>query len=348
MNNRTAFFTVFFLLICLPLVMAGVLADKAQERKQQRDEKKVAAEQAKTGVVTCSLTHQGLNRTYDVHVPASYIGKTPVPLVMVFHGGGGDSAHMRIQSGMNEKADQEGFIVVYPQGTGKKIFGRIKGTWNAGKAGGGTAYNNKIDDIGFINAMLNDLESKYNIDKDRIYSTGHSMGGMITYRLACESADRIAAIAPVATSLVADRCEPSRPVAVLHFQGTKDRPVPYEGGVSDPELPRSFVVGGPYRPTRETIAFWSQKDQCSKTSQVTYQKGDVICETQGPCADNTEVTLCTVKGGGHTWPGSPRATDKKWWKKLVGETTQDISATDTMWEFFKRHPKSKTEKNTSV
>jgi polyhydroxybutyrate depolymerase len=340
MKFRKALFLAAIFFICLPLAVAGPLADKIRQKKEEREEKKTAAEQAKTGVVTFSLEHQGRKRTYDVHMPPSYDGKTPMPLVMAFHGGGGDSAHMRKQSGFNEKADKEGFIVVYPQGTGKKILGKIKGTWNVGKTGGGYAYENQVDDVGFINSMLNDLEKRYAIDKNRIYSTGHSMGGMITYRLACESADRIAAIAPVATSLVTEPCKPSRPIAVLHFQGTEDRPIPYEGGASDPKLPKSFAIGGPYRSAKETASFWARADQCSGVSQVTYQKGQVTCETTGSCVQGTEVTLCTVKGGGHTWPGSPMPIDKKWWKKLVGETTQDISATDTMWEFFKKHPKT--------
>ena len=347
-KKKICLLTAFFLMICLPFSMAGTFADKAKERKQQRDEEKVAAEQAKTGVVTCSLTHQGLKRTYDVHVPPSYNGKTSVPLVMVFHGGGGNAKNTCKQSGMNEKADQEGFIVVYPQGTGKERLGKMQGSWNSGAIGGGEAYKKNIDDIGFINQMLDQLEAQYNIDKDRVYSTGISMGGMISYRLGCEASERIAAIAPVSTALVTEPCAPERPVPVLHFQGTDDRMIPYQGGKSDSTLPKKVVVGGVYPSTREVISFWTQKDRCPATSQVTYKKGDVTCETYGPCAGNSEVTLCTIQGGGHTWPGTKVEIKKSWLNKILGKTTQDISATDTMWEFFKRHPRSKTDTSSSI
>ncbi len=340
MKARSYLFPAVFLLgVFLPPAMAGTFADKARERKQQREEQKLAVEQAKTGVVTISLMHQGLERTCDVHVPVSYNGKTAVPVVMVFHGGGGNAGNVREQSGMNAKADREGFIVVYPQGTGKKRFGKMQGSWNSGKAGGGEAYKQNIDDVGFINRMLDQLEAKFNIDKDRIYSTGISMGGMISYRLACESSERIAAIAPVSTALVTEPCMPKRPVPVMHFQGTADRLIPYQGGKSDATLPKKVVVGGSYPSTKEVIGFWTAEDQCPAKSRVTYQKGEATCETYGPCAGNAEVILCTIRGGGHTWPGTKEEIKKSWLNKILGKTTEDISATDAMWEFFKRHPR---------
>ena len=348
MKRKTYLLLIFFLMICLPLAMAGIFAEKAQERKQQREDKKIAVEQAKTGVVTLWFMHQGLKRTFDVHVPPSYTGKTPVPLVMVFHGGGGNAENTRKQSGMNEKADQEGFIVIYPQGTGKERLGKMQGTWNSGAIGGGEAYKENIDDVGFINRMLDQLEEKYSIDRDRIYSTGISMGGMISYRLACESSERIAAIAPVSTALVTEPCVPVRPVPVLHFQGMADKVIPYQGGKSDPTIPKKVVVGGIYPSTREVINFWIQKDQCPATSHVTYQKGEVTCETYGPCAGDAEVTLCSIQGGGHTWPGTKIEIKRPLINKVLGNATQDISATDAMWEFFKRHPKPKTNRSPTV
>ncbi len=339
MKLKMTLLGTFLLLMCLPLAKAGAFGERAKERRQERQEQK-------TGVVTLSLEHQGLRRTYDVHVPPSYDGKKPMPLVMVFHGGGGNAENTRKQSGMNEKADQEGFIVVYPQGTGEKHLGTMRGTWNSGKTGGGKAYEKNIDDVGFINRMLDDLEKRYAVDPERIYATGISMGGMISYRLACESADRIAAVAPVSTALVTEPCAPARPVSVLHFQGTEDRLIPYQGGPSDPTLPKNVVVGGAYPSTQEVISFWAAQDRCPAKPEITYQKGEVTCETYSPCAGDTEVTLCSVQGGGHTWPGTGIKIRRPLVDKIMGKTTQDIVATDTMWEFFKRHPRrAPTDKN---
>jgi len=173
--------------------------------------------------------------------------------------------------------------------------------------------------LAVVGSLADNLEKRYAIDPNRIYSTGHSRGGMITYCLACESADRIVSIAPVATSFVTEPCKPSRPVAELHFQGTEDRPIPYGEGASDPKLPKSFAIDGSYRSAKGTASSRARADQCSGVSQVTYQKGQVTCETTGSCAQGVEITLCMIKGGGHTWPGSPMPVNKKWWKSLAGE-----------------------------
>lgn len=294
------------------------------------------------GNYSFSFTHQGRERLYNVHVPESYDSRTSVPLVINFHGGGGDMEAAATQSDMNAKSEEAGFIVVYPQGVVRpisKIFGLSGGTWNAGVAGGGYAYDNNIDDVGFISKMLDELELQYKIDRQRIYSTGLSMGGMMSYRLACELSDRIAAIAPIASNLVLDQteCTPSRPISVMHFQGTADRVVPYNGGESDPTLPKYFVVGGPYKPIQETINFFADLNSCNTDKRITYQKGEVVCQTQDSCSGNTEVILCTIDGGGHTWPGGIIANTDGKWQEYVGKITQDISATAAMWNFFQKH-----------
>jgi polyhydroxybutyrate depolymerase len=180
----------------------------------------------KPGDHTRSLSVGDLTRTYLVHVPKSYDGKQPTPVLLVFHGGGSNAEQMVHFCGMNEKADKEGFLVVYPNGTGRleKLL-----TFNAGNCCG-YAMEKKIDDVAFVRALLDDLEKVAKVDSKRIFATGMSNGAMITYRLASELSDRIAAVAPVAGPMGTDTCNSRRPVPVMHFHGTDDDFAPFKGG----------------------------------------------------------------------------------------------------------------------
>jgi polyhydroxybutyrate depolymerase len=140
-----------------------------------------------------TLTYDGLERTYILHVPPSYNERHPVPLVISLHGGGGNAGHQRRVSDFNRLADEKGFIVVYPNGTGQRQDAIL--TWNGG-ACCGYAMTNNVDDVGFIRALIAELSNAYAIDPKRIYVTGISNGGIMAYRLACEASDVIAAIAP--------------------------------------------------------------------------------------------------------------------------------------------------------
>jgi len=281
-----------------------------------------------------SLVHDGLTRIYKVHVPPSYDKKTSISVVLNFHGGGGNAEGAMKQTKMNEKSDNAGFIVVYPQGTGKTLLGKIFGTWNAGRCCG-YAKENNVDDVGFVSALLDDLASKFNVDEIRIYATGHSNGALFSYRLACELTDRIAAIAPTAAHDAFDDCNPSRPISVMHFHGTADPAALYNGGHCGG---KSGDEGWECTAVPKYIDGWKVLNNCLTESSVTYQNGSATCETFEPCDDSSEVTLCTIEGGGHTWPGGNYYKDTPAWKEAVGELSLDISANDSMWEFFKKHP----------
>jgi polyhydroxybutyrate depolymerase len=155
----------------------------------------------------------GRDRTYTVRLPSSYTGTTPMPLVVAMHGGFGSGTQLENQSQLTVKAEEAGFIVVYPDGVASLLGIR---TWNAGGCCG-YAMNQDIDDVGFINALLDTLIADYAIDTQRIYATGMSNGGFMSYRLACELANRIAAIAPVSASMTIAACQPVRPVPVISF-----------------------------------------------------------------------------------------------------------------------------------
>jgi polyhydroxybutyrate depolymerase len=214
---------------------------------------------------------------------------------------------------MNAKADKAGFISVHPEGTG------LQRSWNAGVCCGEAAQT-KVDDVAHVSKMLDELEAKLCVDKKRVFSTGMSNGAALSHRLACELSGRIAAIAPVAHVMTIPResCQPTRPVSVLSFNGTKDGLVPYGGN------------GLGYPSVADTMKHWATKNGCSTTPRETWKKEDVTCVTYDGCKSGSEVSLCTVQEGGHTWPGGPPGG--------LGATTQAISATDAMWDFFVKHP----------
>lgn len=246
-------------------------------------------------------------RSYIVHVPTGY-GDAAVPLVLNLHGYRATADIQQSYSQMDGKADAEGFVVVYPQGEGSPP------AWNAGGCCGGAT----TDDVGFLAALLDALEEELCIDPRRVYVTGLSNGGFMSHRLACEMADRIAAAAPVAGTIAVDPCRPARPIPVLHIHGTADATVPYEGGWS--------------KGARETMVEWAERNGCDPTSATTFQNGDSRCETWSGCEGGADVVLCTVEGGGHTWPGSFDVP-------ALGYTTKDLVANDVIWTFFAAHPK---------
>jgi polyhydroxybutyrate depolymerase len=252
----------------------------------------------------------GVDRPLGVHVPATYDGRTPTPVVFNFHGYTSNGDQQAWLSNMIQKSDQAGFIAVHPNGIGN--------SWNAGVCCGQAAQT-MVDDVGYVNRLLDIIAGQLCIDPKRVFATGLSNGGFLSHRLACESAGRFAAIAPVAGVMGIPMCKPSRAVPVLGFHGTADAIVPYGGSV---------LLGFP--PAPDTYAGWAMRDGCGTSTKETFRMADSHCSTWLSCPGTMEVTFCTVDGGGHTWPGGqPLPT---------GYTTMNIIATDVMWDFFMRHP----------
>jgi polyhydroxybutyrate depolymerase len=184
---------------------------------------------------TRTLSFDGAERTYFLHIPASYDGSQAVPLVLDFHGGAGNAQNQLRVSGFESLADEVGFIVATPNGSGR--LGDVILTWNGGTCCGYAVANN-VDDVGFARALVADVQTVARIDMKRIYSTGLSNGGIMSYRLACEAADLIAAIGPVSGTQNITPCKPSEPVSVIDFHGSADQHLPYNGGVGDKSLAR--------------------------------------------------------------------------------------------------------------
>lgn len=277
------------------------------------------------GDYTQTLTFGGRERSYLLHLPQGMSSTQRYALVIVLHGGGGAAMSAAKMTGMSDKADKEGFIVVYPDGTGR-LEDRLL-TWNSGNCCG-YALDNNVDDVGFIRAMIDRLLGAYPIDAKRVYATGISNGGMMSYRIACELSDRIAAIAPVAGALNND-CKPAQPVSVIAFHGTADENVPYAGGVASKRV-------DPHPREDKSVAyamnFWVERDGCLRAS-LRSEKGSIVRDEYVGCTSGTSVVLYAIKGGGHAWPGGDRLSI------LLDAPTKELSSTDVMWEFFTQHPK---------
>jgi polyhydroxybutyrate depolymerase len=271
-----------------------------------------------------NLKVDGRSRTYLVHVPRKC--ELPTSIVLAFHGGGSNAEGMVRFCGLNEKADKEKFIVVYPNGTG--WLNML--TFNGGNCCG-YAMQNKVDDVAFVRALLDDLAKVANVDPKRVYATGMSNGAIMCYLLASELSDRIAAIAPVAGPMGTEACNPKRPVSVMHFHGTDDQFAPFGGGKG------KGVSGTNFFSVEHSIRAWVKADGCPEMPVITDepyradQRITVQRTTYGPGKDGSEVVLITINGGGHTWPGRDTVG-------FLGKSTHEISANDLMWEFFKKHP----------
>ncbi len=274
-----------------------------------------------------SLRVGGLTRTYVVHFPAGRPAGRALPLVVVFHGGGGNAKLAARMSGMSERADREGFIVAYPNGTGPFQSGRL--TWNTWVCCG-TAYQMRVDDVAFVRAMVQAVAGEYPVDRKRIYATGMSNGGMMAYRVGCEAADLFAAIAPVAGALDTEACNPSGPVSVVAFHGTADQHIRYEGGPPTAALDRSPRVD---RPVAYAMRFWAWRNDCAP-APARERKGNILHETYACKAPGAGLELYAIEGQGHAWPGGQKGVAAS-----ADAPSTEISATDVMWEFFARHPK---------
>ena len=282
------------------------------------------------------ITHDGLQRSYILHLPSSYNPNDSYPLVLVFHGGGGNAENIQETTNFSQKADDENFIVVYPDGTGK--LKRRLLTWNCGFCCG-YALENNIDDIGFIRELIEHLQEKYQINPNMIYATGLSNGGIMSYYLGAELSDIFAAIAPVAAQIGGQATlqeklwripEPNYPVSVIAFNGMNDSRVPYDGGQS---IDNDTAVYS-WMSTNESIQFWVNQNQCHSIPQRNISSsGNIIIDTYSSGKNNTEVQLVTIVNGTHCWPGG-----QKGWKNGA-EPTKEISATDIIWDFFENHPK---------
>jgi polyhydroxybutyrate depolymerase len=275
-----------------------------------------------------TIVSSGVTRRYLLYVPKSYDRSKPTPLVISLHAGAlWPAAEMAI-SHWNDVADAHGFLVVYPAGSGAFFGGFSPGAqiWPMGPRSLGR-------DVTFISDLIGKLKAEYNIDPKRIYADGMSNGGGMAFALSCRLSDRIAAVGAVAAAqafLPVDQCGDSRLVPTVAFHGTADRLAPYQGGSSP-------IAPGHFPNIQDWTARVARRNRCKGDPSDTRITPNVRRLAYTNCAENADVILYTVEGGGHTWPGGKPLPE---W--LLGRTTIEINASRVMWEFFVQHPRAAT------
>jgi polyhydroxybutyrate depolymerase len=284
------------------------------------------------GEEKATMTAGATERWYLRHVPPAYDGATPQPLVVDLHGYTEGAVVHATHSALGAFGDKHGFVTVTPHGLGAVP------QWDAAVGS---------SDVAFIGTLLDHVEDALCIDEARVFVTGLSNGAMMTSVVACELADRVAAVAPVAGAAEVAGCKPARAVPVVAFHGTADPFLAYDGGLGPAvaQLPAPDGSGktlgelgalerpkGPSVP--DVMQAWARRNRCAGTSTEDPVAADVTALRFG-CPAGAEVELYRVQGGGHSWPGSAFS---KQIQSVVGPTTNSISANQIMWDFFRAHP----------
>ncbi len=265
--------------------------------------------------ISGSFSHGGLQRTYRVYIPAAYNASVAAPLILNLHGYGSNNIEQELYTNFSSIADTAGFIIVHPNGT--PDFSNTL-HWN-------TFGTSNVDDVGFLSALIDTLAGRFNIDLTRVYATGMSNGGFMSFQLACQLGNRIAAIASVTgtmTNVNLGTCQPSRPLAVMQIHGTADATVPYTG---------NFF----FAPVQNLLNFWVTINGTQSTPQI-YQLPDIVpgdvCTTERHTyaggSNGTTVIHYKIIGGGHSWPGAPIN---------INITNMDFSASAEIWRFFRQY-----------
>ena len=310
--------------VCVVAAVFGLGAQKSDQIDQtavvtaQGAGSAVPAVNLADTLISHSISVGGLDRQFYVYQPQGLDPAKPAPLILAFHGGGGNAADFAEKTKLLEVAEKYGFVIALPQG--------IRGSWNSGgHAPIGYSERNHIDDIGFVSAMLDAVALAYSIDPKRTFATGMSSGAMMTYRVACDLPKRVSAIAVVAGTLNETVCNGAQDVSLLHIHGTDDQNVPIDGGAG-----AMSARSADYPAVQVGVSLFKTHNHCDAIPQRTRPAQDTACDT-ATCSDNEIVEFCSINGGGHAWPGTSPAL----WQRLAQVYVSPyFDATDYIAQFF--------------
>ena len=299
-------------------VVAGAIAADAQERQAAADR------------TERTMTHDGRQRAYLVH---DFGRGEPSPVVIVLHGGGGNADNAVRMTGFDGLAQREGLIAVYPNGTAGRDRGTLL-TWNAGHCCA-AAMANRVDDVGFIGAIIDALVASGRADASRVYVTGMSNGGMMSHRLGRELSARIAAIAPVVGAVFGDEPPPHAPVPAFIVVGAEDRTVPPAGGSLQLRalLGRRSAADRDVAPATAQATYWARHNGCGEPTRTERKVSSMLEWTT--CSSRAAVVFHSVAGNGHAWPGGEPG------RAGAAQPTRAFDATEEIWTFFRNQRRAR-------
>lgn len=275
-----------------------------------------APQEPTTGILVKNILHDGVQREYVLYVPSSYKSEQEVPLLFNFHGYTSNAGEQMQYGDFRQIADREGFIIAHPEGL--ELAGNTH--WNVG----GWTTASRVDDVGFTEELIEEISGNYSIDQNRIYSTGMSNGGYMSFLLACQLSEKITAIASVTGSMTPETfeaCNPSHSTPVLQIHGTRDGVVPYNGIAWSKSI-------------TNVIDYWTAFNGCSLEEEIISfedindSDGSTAEQTSYNCNKNTRTIHVKVTGGGHTWPGAGLN---------LNDTNYDFNASELIWEFLSQY-----------
>jgi polyhydroxybutyrate depolymerase len=284
-------------------------------------------------------TKEDSSRSYVMYIPSTWKQNAASPLLIAMHGLSGWGVQLMLNTEFNNLAEANGFIVVYPDGTGEQLGDKGIRSWNSGQVGWCTSGNcpiskiTNVDDVGFINRLIDDVSSRYLIDSKRVYLTGHSNGSQLAQRLACQLSNRITAVAVVAGHLAIDTCNPDSPVSVLQIYGTEDTLNPENGGITK-------IAFGIYSyesnstPVMKSVRTLAAANGCSAnySENNNFLNKDLTIYTWPGCKNGVVVSSIRIKGASHAWMGHPSQSADS--IKLVGEPYMKLDASKAIWSFL--------------
>ena len=284
-------------------------------------------------------TKDDSSRSYVAYIPSTWKPGVVSPLLIAMHGLSGWGVQLMANTEFNNLAEANGFIVVYPDGTGEKLGDKGIRSWNGGQAGWCTSGNcppsqiSNVDDVGFISSLIDDVSSRYVINSKRVYLTGHSNGSQLAQRLACQLSNKITAVAVVAGHIAIDSCNPDSPVSILQIYGSEDTLNPENGGIAK-------IAFGIYtyeyntKPVMKSVQTMAAANGCSTdySENNSLSNKDLTIYTWPGCKNGVVVSSIKIKGASHAWMGHPSQSVES--IKLIGEPYMKIDASKVIWSFL--------------